>query len=106
MSENFEASISSGSSSLEVAQVADVRVPKERVVVEVHLGVEGQEIARGGHDERIDLDQRRVGRDEGLVEGRHQLDGLIHLRSVEANGKSELTRFERHQPNTGFDVRP
>ncbi len=48
--------------------------------------------------------QRRVGGDEGVVERGHQLDGLVHLRAVEADAERELARLERHQADAGLDV--
>ena len=71
----------------------------QRVVVEVHLGVERQQIAALGDDERVDLEQRRVGRDERLVERQHHLGRLADLRVGEADGKRQLARLVRLQPN-------
>ena len=51
-----------------VAQGLDVGMAKERVVVEVDLGVEREELVVLGRDEGIDLEQRGVSLDEGLVE--------------------------------------
>ena len=67
----------------------------ERVVVEVHLRVEREQIAVLGDDERVDFDQRRVGRLERVVDGVHQLAGLRDLRPVEAEREGELARLER-----------
>jgi hypothetical protein len=49
---------------------------EERVVVEGDLGVEGEELVVLGGDEGIDLDQRGVGLNEGLVEALEKGDGL------------------------------
>ena len=38
-----------------VAQRRDIRVAVKRVVVEVHLRVEGQQIALSRHHQRVDL---------------------------------------------------
>ncbi len=103
MSENFEASISSGSSSPRSRRSLLVRVPVEGVVVEVHLGVERQQVAAGGDHERIDFDQRGIGGDERVVQRRHQLDRLVDLRAVEADRKADLPRLERHQPDARLD---
>ncbi len=65
---NFDASISAGSSSIEIAHLDDVRVPEQRVGIEVELGVERDDFAVAGDHERIDLGQRCVGLDERLVE--------------------------------------
>ena len=51
----------------------------ERVVVEGHLGVERDDVAALGDDQRVDLDHRRVGGDEGLVDLLHHLDGLVDV---------------------------
>ena len=88
----------------EVAQFADVGVPVQRVVVEVHLRVERQQIAGGGDDQRVDFDERRVGGEKRLVERRRQLDELVHLRPVEADREPELPRLERHEADARLDV--
>ena len=56
----------------DVAQLLDVLVAEERVVVEVDLAVEREELVVLGGDEGIDLEQRGVGLDEGLVEAWHE----------------------------------
>jgi len=72
----------------EVAQVAEVRVPCERVVVEVHLRVEREHVAVGRGDERVDLDEARIGGLEGLVDAEHQLRGLVDERRVDPDAKA------------------
>ncbi len=57
-----------------VAQRLDVRVAEERVVVEAHLGVERDQLAGAGDDQRVDLDDRGVELAEGAVERGHELD--------------------------------
>ena len=42
------------------------RVAEEGVVVEADLGVQGEQVALGGHHQRVDLDERAVAVDEGL----------------------------------------
>ena len=79
-------------------------MPVERVVVEGHLRVEGQQVASGSDDERIDLDERGVGGDERVVERDHHLGGLVRLRAVEAEREGELARLERHEPDAWRDV--
>ena len=61
------ASSSDGFLLVGVAQLFDVLVAEQGVVVEVHLGVEGDDVTRAGHDQRVDLDDRGVEVDEGLV---------------------------------------
>ena len=55
-----------------VAQLRDVLVAEQRVVVEVHLGVERDHVAGAGDDQRIDLDMRGIEFDEGAVERRQE----------------------------------
>ena len=47
-----------------VAHLRDVGVPVERVVVDGELRVERLHLAVGRHDQRVDLAEHRVGRDE------------------------------------------
>ena len=75
-----------------------------RVVVEVHLRVERQQVAFAGHDERVDLDQRRIGGLEGLVDRRHQLHGLAHGGPFEAQLERQLLRLERLEAGRRVDV--
>ena len=49
---------------------------EQRVVVEVDLGVEREQLAVLGRDEGIDLDQRGVRLDESLVEALMNCDCL------------------------------
>ena len=57
---------------VEVAQLDQLRVAEQRVVVEVDLGVERDQLAGLRDQERVDLDQRRIGALEGLVERRRR----------------------------------
>ena len=66
---------------------------EERVVVEVDLGVEREELVVLGGDEGIDLEQRSVGFDEGLVEALEEGDGLVDLRGLEAEREGQLARL-------------
>ena len=80
---------------VEIAQLLDVGVAEERVVVEVHLRVEREQVAVFGDDQRIDLEQRGVGGDERLVERGHQLRRLADLRPLEPERERQLARLER-----------
>ena len=77
MSSFFAASTSFGSSSLSVAERRDVRMAEERVVVEIDLGVEAEELAVFRDDQRIDLEQAHVLRDERCVERADERDALL-----------------------------
>ena len=63
---------------VEVAQLADRLLAIQRVVVEAHLGVEREHVVIARDDERIDLEQRRIRRDERVVHGTHEACGLGH----------------------------
>ncbi len=88
----------------QVAQLLDVRVAEERVVVDVHLGVERQQVAALGHDERIDLEERRVGRDERVVERTHQLDGLLDGVARQPQRERQLASLEGLQAQGRVDA--
>ena len=49
--------------------------------------------------------QRRVGRDEGLVERHHQLDGLADLVAGQAERERQLARLKRLQAERRVDER-
>ena len=76
----------------------------ERVVVEVHLRVERQQIAARGDDERVDLEHRRVGAPERVVQGVQQLRELPELRALETECEADLPRLERQQPDARVHV--
>ncbi len=78
-------------------------MPVERVVVEIHLGIEREEAAILGDDERVDFDERGVGRLERVVDGVHQLAGLRHLRPFQAEGEGQLARLIRGKAGAGVD---
>jgi hypothetical protein len=87
----------------EVAQLFQIRMAEERVVIERDLGVEGEEIARLGEDERIDLDHRGIGVDEGLVERSEHLRQLPGGRAVQPHAEGELARLERRHADAGVE---
>ena len=53
---------------VQIAQFGEVLVAIERVVVESHLGVERDQVAVAGDDQRIDFRERGVGFEERAVE--------------------------------------
>ena len=56
-----------------VAQFGKVRVAVEGVVIDGELGVEGEDTAFLGHDQRVDLGEAGVAIDGGLVEAADEL---------------------------------
>ena len=76
----------------------------QRVVVERHLGVERQQRPVLGDDQRVDLDQRRVGRAERFPYRGHELGRGGNLWPLEPERKREVASLVRHQPDGGIDV--
>ncbi len=81
----------------------DRRVPEERVVVEVHLRVESDHVARPRDEERVDLGERRVRRDVRLRERDQEADGLLVRLALEAERVRELARLVRLQAPRGLE---
>ena len=82
----------------DVAQLLDVGVAVERVVVEVHLRVEREEAAVLGDDQRVDLDERGVGRLERVCRAPFiSLPACADLRPFEAERERELARLIRRE---------
>ena len=79
---------------LDVAQLLHVLVAEEGVVVEVDLGVEAHDLAGLGHHQRVDLQQRHVLLDEGLVELADQLHALVDLVALELQRGGDLAAVE------------
>src|SRR5688572_20076265 len=78
-----------------VAHLLHVLVAVERVVVEVHLGIERDHVAGTGHHQRVDLDDRAIELDERLVHRRHELHAGRDLIALEAEAERDLARVER-----------
>ncbi len=57
----------------------------ERIVVEVELGVEADDVAVLGDDQRIDLQQAHILGEEGFVKRLHHLADLLGLLALEAS---------------------
>ena len=73
----------------------------ERVVVEVHLGVEGEQPAVGGGDERVDLDQRRVGIFGGTRQRHHELHRAADVLRLQPEAEGDFARLKATQPEAG-----
>jgi hypothetical protein len=101
---NFAASRSRGVFLVRVAELAHVRMAEERVVVEADLRVEGDDVAALGHDEGVDLHERRIELDERAGERgqeRHRLRELLFLAEPEA--EREPPRLVAREPDDGID---
>ena len=66
----------------------------EGVVVEVHLGVEGQDVALPGDEERVDLGERGVRPFEGLVQAGDEPTALLERLARQAELEGELPGLE------------
>ena len=97
------ASVSVGSSSLAIAQLADIRMAEQAVVVERHLGVQAQHRALLGHDQGIDLDQRSVGFVERAIHRIEQRHELIDLFVLQPQRKRDFARLERGHTDYRID---
>ena len=67
-----------------VAQRFEIGVAEFGIVVEADLGVEHEQLAVVGDGERVDLDLRGVGADEGVVEQFRDLLRLLVEIALEA----------------------
>ena len=83
-----------------VAHRDDLGLPVKGVVVEVELGVEGEQLAFRRHDERIDFHHGTIALNEKLVEVREELGRLVHQRTGEAESRGNLARLIGHEPES------
>ena len=67
----------------------------EGVGLEVHLAVEGDDLAALGEDKRVDLDDGAVEVDVHLVQLLHEVDGAVDRLALEAEAKGERAGLER-----------
>jgi hypothetical protein len=91
-----------------VAHLLDVAVAEQRVVVEIDLGIERQDLAGTRHHQRIDLDDRGIEAAERLVHAEHELDRGTDLLALELQAEGEAAgvepshaghRIDRHLEN-------
>ena len=76
---------------------------KQRVIVEVHLGIERHHVARCRHHQRIDLGHGRIEIDEGAIEPGDELDRRPHLLALEAQPEGQLAAMKRLHADGGVD---
>ena len=82
-----------------VAHLLHVGVAEQGVVVEGHLGVEGDHVALGRDHQGIDLGQAAVLVEEHAGQGGHHRLGLGGLLGTEAQSIGQPPRLERQQPS-------
>src|SRR5262249_51133060 len=78
-----------------VAQLGELGMAEQRVVVDVDLGIECHQGLLARHDERIDLDQAQVLLEIQPVERGGERLELPDLRAGESEPEGELTRLMR-----------
>ena len=88
---------------VEVPQLLDVLVAEQAVAVEVHLCVEGDDVAVLGQHQGVDLRERAVGVDERIVEGDHELDRLPRELPGDPEAEGELARLKGHESHGRVD---
>ena len=89
-----------------VLELGPVLVPELRVIVEVDLRIERDDVAVLEDGERVDLQERAILLHEGLVESGHQADELRdRLLAVlhQAEPERELARLVRGEADRGVD---
>src|SRR5690606_2061176 len=91
---------------VEVAQLDDLGLPVERVVVEIHLGVERDQIAPFGDHQRIDLDQAGVELGERAADAAHERYRLAHLAALEPEGERDPAAVERLEADHRVEADP
>ena len=89
---------------VDVAHLGDVLVAVERVVVEVHLGVESDHPAVGGRDQRVDLEQRGVGLAVGLGQSVHEFRARLESVAFESEPERELAAEVGVEPHIWVEV--
>ena len=75
----------------------------ERVGIEIDLGVEAAQLTLLRDHQRIDFQHRHVGGDEGVVELRGQLLGLLGKIAFEAERLRDMAAVMRHHAGGGID---
>jgi hypothetical protein len=86
-----------------IVHVGDVAPAEHGIVVEGHLGVEGQDAVVLGDDERVDLQHRAVTIAERPVGVHDRLHGGRDLADVEAELERDLARLELLQADSRLD---
>ena len=77
---------------------------EDRVVVEVDLAVEREELVVLGGDEGIDLQQRSVRIDVSLVKPDHELHRFIDLRWLQSEREGKLARLIGLEADRRVDI--
>ena len=82
-----------------VAQLAQIGMAEERVVVEADLGVERQQVAGRRHHQRVDLRERAIALDERAGERLEERDRLADLLLRQPQAEGDAPRLEPREPD-------
>jgi hypothetical protein len=86
-----------------IAERVPLGVAEARVLVEVHLRVEADDVVVARDDQRVHLEHRAVFLEEELVELAAQRDELAHRRALELEAECELTRVVAREADGRID---
>ena len=87
-----------------VAQRGEILVAEHRIAVEADLGVEHHQLVVVRHGERVDLDLRGVSAEEGIIDLRGELLGLLGEIARQPQRVGDGAAVMRHEAGRGIDV--
>ena len=67
---------------------------EQGAVIEGYFGVEGDNLTRAGHDQRVDLHNRAVKFNKGAVKGQYKLGEGCNLLARQPKAEGELARMK------------
>ena len=79
---------------------------EQGVVVETHLGIQGNQATVLGHDERVDLEQGGIVVAEHPVGRQQDLLGLGDQRGIQPAGEGRFSGLEGQEANCRLDDDP
>src|SRR5262249_9792330 len=82
---------------IRIAQLTNVRMPKQGVIIKRHFGIKADHVAFFSQYQGIYFDQRGVGFDEGTIKRTQQSAKLSRLLVTQSECKSELAALKGRQ---------
>ena len=89
---------------VQIAQLRHVLVAEQRVVVEIDLGIEADDVAVFRHHQRIDFEQAHVLGEERVVEALHDLAALLGGVAFELQRGRDVEADIRRITHRRFDL--